>query len=559
MGENEHNQSPIYAGINLFESDRALKEAVAREGAEHRLGELTGLGASLGARETLEAGRLANRHPPELVTHDAKGERVDRVEFHPSYHGFMAQSFAAGLHCGSWVAGGAGAEPVVPGRNGANVARAAGAVLVCQVEAGHYCPITMTNAGIATLRQEPNLMGELAPQLMRRTYDRADKPVGAKASITLGMALTERQGGSDVRRNRARAVALGTGGGKRRYAISGEKWFVSAPMADAHVVLAQTETGLGTFLVPRRREDGRLNGFRFQRLKDKLGNRSNATAEVIYEEAEGYGVGEPGRGIATIMEMVTLTRLDCISGSTGLMRAALSRALLHAGHRAAFGRRLVEQPLMARVLADMALDVEAATALTFRLAHAFDRPDDPAEQAWRRLMTPVTKYWVCKVAPGLVAEAMECLGGNGYVEDDELARLYREAPVNSIWEGSGNIMCLDVLRVLQKEPEAAQIVIELLSEAARAEPLLAKGLERVEHYVHRPREIESAARAFVESLAVLAAGTILAAGAPGFVAEAFAASRLAAAFRRTYSSDLPAGAEKALIDRAMPNVDAAQR
>ncbi len=447
------NQSPPFEDVNLFTTDRALREAVVREGGERAIESLTAFGAKCGSREMAELSRLANEHPPRLKGFDRQGRRLDVVEFHPAYHALMETSCGEGLHAKVWEHLSKPGGKAVPG---INVTRGAGFYMAAQMEAGHCCPITMTNACVPTLLLQPDLAAEWLPRILSRNYDSAFRPAVEKTGITLGMGMTEKQGGTDVRANTTRAVpAKGAGGPGAEYILTGHKWFMSAPMCDAFLVLAQAPKGLSCFLMPRFLPDGSVNALRFQRLKDKLGNRSNASSEVEFHGAHAWLVGEEGRGVPAIIEMVTLTRLDCALSSAGLMRRAVAEAIHHARHRSVFQKRLVDQQLMAEVLADLALDVEAAAALAFRLARCLDNAEDQHTRAWLRLMTPVTKYWVCKIAPAVVYEAMECLGGNGYVEDSMLARLYREAPVNAIWEGSGNVMALDVLRVLQREPEAA--------------------------------------------------------------------------------------------------------
>ena len=431
------NQSPPFEDVNLFASDRALQEAVAREGGGHALKQLNAFGLTCGSAEAFEQGRLANENSPRLRTHDQKGRRLDVAEYHPAYHACMETSFAQGLHSSVW------AHLATPGeapRPGANVVRAAAFYMAAQMEAGHCCPVTMTNAAVACLIQAPSLSAEWLPKILSRSYDRSFAPAGGKSSVLLGMGMTEKQGGTDVRANTTFAEPVNGGGVGGEYVLTGHKWFLSAPMSDAFLVLAQAAGGLTCFLLPRFLPDGSVNAVRLQRLKDKLGNRSNASAEVEFARAHAWAVSEEGRGIAAIMGMVTLTRLDCAVSSTGLMRLALANAIHHAEHRTVFQKRLVDQPLMGQVLADLALDVEGAVALSFRLARAFDRAEDPRAAAWARLMTPVTKYYVCKTAAAFAAEAMECLGGNGYVEDGLMARIYREIPVNAIWEGSGNVM-----------------------------------------------------------------------------------------------------------------------
>jgi putative acyl-CoA dehydrogenase len=542
------NQSPPFADVSLFASDRALREAVAREGAGLAADELETFGLLAGSAEAIELGRLANEHPPKLTSFDPQGRRIDIVEFHPAYHEVMAISTRAGLHCSTWehlLDGG-------PPRAGAHVARCAGSYMAAQMEAGHCCPITMTHAVVASLAHTPELAHAWLPKILVRDYDGAAVPADRKRAVTFGMGMTERQGGTDVRANTTRAEPLEGRGPGKAYAITGHKWFLSAPMSDAFLVLAQAQGGLSCFLLPRLTQDGALNGIRLLRLKDKLGNRANASAEVEFDNAVGVLVGEEGRGIATIIGMVTLTRLDCAVSSAGLMRQALARAIHHARYRSVFQRKLIDQPLMTQVLADMALDVEAATALAFRLARAFDGGDDPGETAYRRLMTPVTKYWVCKSAPALVGEAMECMGGNGYVEETPLARYYRVAPVNAIWEGSGNVMCLDVLRVLEREPESIGVVLRAIDVTANGDARLRAVVARLEDLVAEVRRNQAATRSLVELLAAAEAGALLLAHAPAAVSDAFLATRLAGSWRQSYGAGLAGADTKAIAARAAP-------
>ena len=536
------NQSTPFRDVNLFTSDRVLREAVEREGGGAAIPRLMTLGAKTGSAEAIEHGRLANDNPPRLRTHDEKGRRLDIVEFHPAYHECMAMSMAEGLHCGS-----ASREP------GANVMRAAGSYLAAQMEAGHCCPITMTNAAIATLKLEPSLAADWLPRIMARTYDPAFRPPTQKSSVTLGMGMTEKQGGTDVRANTTQAVpAANHIGPGAEYLLTGHKWFLSAPMSDAFLMLAQATGGLSCFLVPRFLPDGSVNPLRLQRLKDKLGNRSNASSEVEFESAHGWLIGEEGRGVPSIIEMVTYTRLDCVVSSAALMRLSLATAINHCRQRQVFGRVLTEQPLMQSVLADLALDCEAATHLAFRLAGSFDRQDRQEERAFQRVMTPVAKYWVCKLAPNFVTEAMECLGGNGYVEENGLARIYREVPVNAIWEGSGNVMGLDMLRVLMKEPDAAASVLDRLTDQAAGERRLTAHIEALRDLLHRPREIEANARTLMEGLAMAVAASLLREHAPAFVADAFIASRLEGPRHRTYGTGLGRANVAAILARAAP-------
>jgi putative acyl-CoA dehydrogenase len=411
----------------------------------------------------------------------------------------------------------------------------------------------MTNAAVPVLLLQPEVAQEWIPKIVARRYDPRFVPADEKNAVTFGMGMTEKQGGTDVRANTSKAVPIGASGPGEEYTITGHKWFFSAPMSDAFLILAQAPGGPTCFVMPRFLPDGKINALRLQRLKSKLGNRSNASSEVEFHGCWARAIGEEGTGVSTIIEMVTHTRLDCAVASASLMRLALAHAIHHAEHRTVFEKRLVDHPLMEQVLADLALDVEAATALAFRLARSFDRADDPRASAWRRLMTPITKYWVCKIAPGLVAEAMECLGGNGYVEEAPLARLYREVPVNSIWEGSGNVMALDVLRVLQREPEAAEVVMEELWQFAQDDGRLTYAHERIQNLLHEPVLLDQRGRTLAEGVATLAAATILNAHAPASVADAFIATRLGGRMRQTYGQGLERADTRAIITRASPN------
>jgi putative acyl-CoA dehydrogenase len=542
------NQSPPFQDVNLFTTDAALMEAVDREGAKEAAQQLAQFGHICGSAEALEQARLANENPPRLLSFDSKGARLDVVEFHPAYHALMAISIGQGLHCSAWdhLTGGHGKR-----RTGATVERSAGCYLANQMEAGHQCPITMTNAAVPTLLLEPDLAGRWIPKILTRSYDKSLRRLAEKRGATIGMGMTEKQGGTDVRANTTRAEPVAAGGPGGEYLITGHKWFMSAPMCDAFLVLAQAPAGLSCLLLPRVLPDGSINALRFQRLKDKLGNRSNASSEVEFQAAHGWMIGEEGRGVASIMEMVTLTRLDCAVASAGLMRLALANAVHHCRHRRVFQKHLVDQPLMQQVLADMALDVEAATALCFRLAGAFDRSEDATAAAWRRLMTPVTKYWVCKLGPGLGYEALECLGGNGYVEEGLAARLYRELPLNAIWEGSGNVMALDLLRVLQREPEAFECVLEDLGADIGQDARLQAQLERLRALLQDPVRLDGRGRDLIEGLALLAAGSVLRRHAPNFVADAFIGTRFAGTGGRTYGQGLAAANPRAILDRAL--------
>jgi putative acyl-CoA dehydrogenase len=486
----------------------------------------------------LEEARLANSYTPVLRTHDAKGARRDIVEFHPAYHALMRESVREGLHASTWQTDGA------PAAAPAQVARAARFYMTAQVESGHLCPITMTRASVAALASAPSLLAQMMPVITSRSYDESFRPWREKAGMTVGMGMTEKQGGTDVRANTTQAVADG-----EHYRISGHKWFMSAPMCDAFLVLAQAPGGLTCFFAPRFRPDGSINALRFQRLKDKLGNRSNASAEVEFIDAFAVRVGDVGRGVRTIIQMVQLTRLDCAISSAGLMRMALVQALHHARHRSVFQRRLVDQPVMRRVLADMALDGEAAVALVMRLCQAYDQaPQDANEAAYARILTPAVKYWICKTAPGLIYEAMECLGGNGYVEESLLSRLYREAPVNAIWEGSGNVMCLDVLRAVERDAEAARSVFARLATIGDLSDVLDSVVAML-----TTSAAEVHARAAVERLALAAAAAALTQSAPASIIDTFIATRL----RRTHaaifgSAEIDLQNETRLLARALP-------
>ena len=547
-GEQVLNQSPVFTDVNLFTSDTILREAVVREGAADAAENLASFGRVAGSAAAADLGRLANENPPRLRAFDAQGRRIDRVDYHPAYHRLMGFSTSQGLHCSTWDYLTTGTGP----RPGAHVARCAGSYMAAQMESGHCCPITMTHAAIASLLHEPALARTVLPKLLARSYDPRFAPFQKKQAMTVGMGMTERQGGTDVRANTTSAVPVnGTGPGKG-YAITGHKWFLSAPMSDAFLVLAQVKGGLSCFFVPRFLPDGSVNKLRIERLKDKLGNRSNGSAEVSFDRAVGYLMSEEGRGVQTIIDMVTLTRLDCAVSSAGLMRQALARAVHHAKHRSVFHKRLIDQPLMLQVLADMALDVEAATALVFRLARAFDGHDDPDETAYRRLMTPVTKYWVCKIAPPLIFEAMECLGGNAYVEDGGFPLLYREAPVNAIWEGSGNVMCLDLLRAVERSPETLDRVLATIDVASGGEQRLKSAVEGVRIMLGEAVGDPARGRSVIELLALTAAGALLQAHAPSTVSDAFLATRLYGAFRHSYGVGLGGGDIHGIATRAAP-------
>ena len=525
------NQSPPYENVDLFESDRPLKDALKANGAAGEAAALSKFGRDWGSAEMLALGQQANENPPKLHAFDGRGFRCDRVEFHPAYHALMAKSVAAGLHASTWTAAGKHAPPP------SEVTRAARFYMAAQIETGHLCPITMTRAALAALAGEPSLAAKVVPKVLSRSYDAAFAPFWEKSGMTLGMGMTENQGGTDVRANTTMATPAGDG-----YSIVGAKWFMSAPMSDAFLVLAQAPGGLTCFVMPRFRPDGSVNALRFERLKDKLGNRSNASSEVEFTDAFAWRVGGEGAGIRTILHMVQLTRLDCAVASAGLMRMALAQAVHHCRHRNVFGKLLYEQPMMRTVLADLGLELEGAVALVMRLARALDHAaDNPREAAYARLITPVAKFLICKIAPGFVFEAMECLGGNGYVEESIMPRLYREAPVNAIWEGSGNVMCLDVLRALKGEEERA--LFRTLARDA--------GVEERDPGFEQPNE--ALARQTVERLARLASAAALQATALPKIADQFVRSRLAGPHGALYGAqDIDPATTELLLQRALP-------
>jgi putative acyl-CoA dehydrogenase len=535
------NQSPPFEDINLFALDLPLREAVAANGGASANKELSDFGQHWGSAAMASRGRTANENTPKLRIFDSRGNRRDEVEFHPAYHELMARSAHAGIHNSTWTSQGK------PRGGAAEVVRAAKFYMAAQVETGHLCPITMTRASVAALAIQPDLLAKAMPVISARAYDPSFAPWWSKRGMTLGMGMTEKQGGTDVRSNITRAERDG-----EAYRVTGHKWFMSAPMCDAFLVLAQAEEGLSCFFMPRFRPDGSLNGIHFQRLKDKLGNRSNASSEVEFVDAYAVRVGDEGKGIRTIIQMVQLTRQDCAIASAGLMRSGLAHALHHARHRSVFQKHLADQPLMQAVLSDMALHVEASIALVTRLCRSFDAaPNDQEEAAYMRLLTPAIKYWVCKSAPGFLYEAMECLGGNGYVEEGILARHYRESPVNAIWEGSGNVMCLDVLRALSREFEAASAVAKGLASECGGLP----GLDDTVTFItqaFRRADSERVARLAVEKLALLAAAAALNKVSPR-QAELFARTRLALDHGSMYGAvDLIVPDIRGLLERALP-------
>ncbi|MFF2774740.1 acyl-CoA dehydrogenase family protein [Streptomyces sp. NPDC058052] len=536
------NQAPPLVGYDVFTSDRALAEAVGRhlpagllDGAAE---ELRALGRASGSEQVREWGEQANAFPPRLRTHDRYGHRIDEVEFHPAWHRLLGKGVAAGL-TDAW------------GRPGGHVRRAAAFLVATQAEAGHGCPLSMTHAAVPALRAEPELAAVWEPPAVSRVYERELRPAASKAGVLLGMGMTEKQGGSDVRANTTSARPLAASG---EYVLTGHKWFCSAPMSDAFLVLAQAPGGLTCFLVPRVLDDGSRNAFALQRLKDKLGNRSNASAEVEFDGTTwARRVGEEGRGLRTVMGMVAATRLDCVLGSAALMRQAVAQAVHHASYRSAFGGLLADKPLMRNVLADLAVESEAATVLGMRLAAAYDSGTE-RDLALLRIAVPAAKYWVTKRCVPLVAEALECLGGNGYVEESGLPRLLRESPLNSVWEGAGNIQALDVLRALRTEPAALDAYLREVGEARGADPRLDRAIRGLLTELADLEGVEARARRLAERMALVLQGALLVRWAPPEVADAFCAGRLGGDAGSAFGT-LPHTLDlRAVVERARPVV-----
>ncbi|HYH52872.1 MAG TPA: acyl-CoA dehydrogenase family protein [Solirubrobacterales bacterium] len=536
------NQPPPLVDHNLYETDTALVEAVRREGAEWAEARISEVGAIAGSERVQALGAEANENPPKLRTHDRYGNRIDTVDFHPSWHELMGIAVAHELHSSPWE------DP----RPGAHVARGAAFMCMSQAEAGIGCPISMTYSVIPALRTQPELAAEWEPRFISSTYDPDNAPSEQKAGALAGMGMTEKQGGTDVRANTTVARPVNGGGPGAEYELSGHKWFMSAPQCDAFLVLAQADGGISCFLFPRWTPDGARNRFRLQRLKDKLGNRSNASSEIEFDSASAWLVGEEGAGVRTIIEMVNHTRLDCVLGGTTGMRAGVAQAIHHASHRSVFGRELSEQPLMRNVLADLAVESEAATVSAMRLARAYDEAiggDEQAQQL-KRIANAVLKYWICKRAPMHAGEALECLGGNGYVEESGMPRLFRESPLNSIWEGSGNVQCLDVLRAVVKNPASVEAFANEIGEGAVLEPRLdafASGLR--EELMGDPETLEVRARRVVEKMALALQASLLVRYGDEAVADAFCASRLSGDWGQAFGT-LPADTDFGrIIDR----------
>ncbi len=535
------NQPPPLEDYDVAD-DPAMLAALRREGAAWAEDDVRALGRLAGSGTYIEHGRLANEYPPRLRTHDRYGHRIDEVEFHPSWHELMAAAVGHGLHATPWNSG----------RQGAHVARAAKFYMWGSTDAGHLCPVSMTYAVIPALRNNPDLAKQYEPLLVSTSYDPGLRMPETKTGLLAGMSMTEKQGGSDVRANTTQAVPAAD----HSYRLTGHKWFTSAPMNDLFLVLAQAPGGLSCFLLPRVLPDGTHNAMHLQRLKDKLGNRSNASAEVEYTDAAAWLVGEEGRGVRTILEMVNMTRLDCVLGAATAMRNAVVAATHHARYRTAFGTRLIDAPLMENVLADLALESEATTTVAFRLAGATDRAasGDVGETAFRRLALAVTKYWACKQVAPHAAEALECLGGNGYIEESGMPRLYREAPLNSIWEGSGNVAALDVVRAILRDPDTVEAFFTEVGLASGSDRVLDKAVQSVKDSLADTAQLELRARSLAERLGLLLQASLLVRYADPSVADAFCASRLGGDHGRAYGT-LPASAELgAIIERATPKI-----
>lgn len=540
------NQAPPLIGHNVVTSDLALTEAITRHGSADLVDDLTLLGVEAGTAEAREHGMLANQHHPELKSYDRYGNRIDEVAFHPSWHWLMERGIGHGLAAAPWeLQQGGAAHP--------HVRRAAGFFAWSQTEPGHGCPISMTYAAVPALRADDAIAKEWTPLLASRRYDPGVRARTDKVGALAGMGMTEKQGGSDVRANVTQARPTSEDG---FYTLHGHKWFTSAPMNDLFLVLAQTEgrpeeKALTCFVVPRVLADGTRNQLDVVRLKDKLGNRSNASSELEFDGTVAQRLGDEGRGVRTIIEMVAATRLDCVLGSASLMRRALAEASWHVSHRSAFGGRLVDKPLMQNVIADLAVESEAATALALRLAAAVDRPGDAHEAALRRIALPLAKFWVCKRTPFMVAEALECLGGNGYVEDSGMPLIFRESPLNSIWEGSGNVNALDVLRALTREPEVLEAWITEVGAARGADHRLDRAVDDTLALLGDVAGLEVGARRLAGQMAACLQGSLLVRFGTPEVADAFCASRLGTSFNGTFGT-LPGGDLRAIVDRTTP-------
>lgn len=536
------NQPQPLENYNVYLADQALQQAVQREGAGWAEPGLREFGDYAGRASTIELGFQANANKPELKTHDRYGLRIDQIDFHPSYHNLMQTALEHGLHASPW------SDP----KAGAHVARAAKYYLHTQIEASTCCPITMTFAAIPALQHQPDLFTKWAPKITAHNYDSRNVPDSEKQALTIGMAMTEKQGGSDVRTNTTRAYPIGAGGAGEAYELVGHKWFVSAPMCDAFLVLAQTDEGLSCFLLPRWRPDGSKNPLQIQQLKNKMGNVANASSETELRGALAWMVGEPGRGVRTIIEMVAMTRYDCMIGSSAGMRQAVSQAVHHATNRVAFGARLSEQPLMQNVLADLALENEAAMTYTMRIARAMDNQSNEHEKLLSRIATPIGKYWICKRTPNHAYEAMEVIGGSGLMETHIMPRLFRESPVNAIWEGSGNVQCLDILRAIDKQPEVLDAYFAELKLVGGADSNFDRFVSNLQNDLARTDKVQYRARNIADRLAVGLQGALLLQHAPAAVADGFCASRLVPQTGLNYGN-LPTSIDcAAIIERARP-------
>jgi putative acyl-CoA dehydrogenase len=540
------NQPPPLEEYNLYLTDPVLDRAIASEGGKESRDTLVRFGERVGSAEVFEWGFLANANDPVLKTHDRYGNRIDEVEFHPSWHSLMELAVSNGLHSIPWEenAGDSG-----------HLTRTALLYMSSQVEAGHFCPISMTTAVVPALRATPSLANEWIPRIVRRSYDPSFRPAPDKSGTLMGMGMTEKQGGSDVRSNTTTAVPRNGGGQGEEYSLTGHKWFTSAPMCDAFLVLAQAPGGLSCFLLPRWTPEGHVNGFQIQRLKDKLGNRSNASSEIEFVDAYALLLGEEGRGVQTIIEMVNGTRLDCVMGSVALMRQAVAQAGWHVAHRNAFGSLLIDKPLMQNVLADLEVETETATLMMIRLAGAFDRAGlDSNEAAFRRIALPIAKYWVTKQTTAVVREAMECLGGNGYVEESILPRLFRESPLNAIWEGSGNVIALDFLRAANREPAGLEAFFADLEANTAGNRALVDAVTRARESVSGVRNPEAEARRIVEEIALAWAGTLCARHEDDELLDAYVASRLSERHSAQFGTLNPTLPLETLARRTVPQL-----
>ncbi|RUO38487.1 isovaleryl-CoA dehydrogenase [Aliidiomarina shirensis] len=537
------NQPKPLENYNLFLADSALQDALIREGADWAKQDVTAFGELAGRSDTIALGFDANAQKPQLRTHDRYGNRVDEIKFHPAYHQLMQIAIENGLHASPW------SDP----KSGAHVARAAKYYMHTQVEAAHGCPVTMTFAAIPALRHQPELLDKFGPKIMTQRYDGRNVPDADKAGLTIGMAMTEKQGGSDVRRNTTRAYPLEKPGAGEAYELVGHKWFVSAPMCDAFLVLAQAEGGLSCFLLPRWRPDGTKNPLQIQQLKDKMGNVANASSETELRGAFAWMVGDEGRGVRTIIEMVAMTRYDCMIGSSAGMRQAVVQAIHHCDHRAAFGATLSKQPLMQNVLADLAIESEAAMTYMMRIARAMDNQDNEHERLLSRIATPIGKYWICKRTPNHAYEAMEVIGGTGVMETHIMARLFRESPINAIWEGSGNVQCLDILRAIDKEPKVLDAYFAELKRAQGSDSRFDSFVAELQSSFADAHDLQYRARNIADRMALALQGALLLQHAPSAVADGFCASRLNGHSGLNYGN-LPVGVDcEAIISRARPH------